>query len=200
MIQPKNQTENFLISITKNYEKFNKQTLRKAEETLEFTFTKSRKTFHFNSPIPIEEFWMIGLTSLEVYNSIFNMTDENSKFELYTETFDEFGFIELKDELEDIPKISDITTDVLEDDRLGPLIIKAYRKLHLENLSTDGYIIILMYYARSPFRDFESFLRMTGDLNDDDIQLILKRYVSHFVTYQIPPGIYTIKELSDAVC
>ena len=36
-----------------------------------------------------------------------------------------------------------------------------------------------MYYARSPFRDFESFLRMTGALNEDDIQLIFRQYNSH---------------------
>ena len=43
--------------------------------------------------------WMIGLTSLEVYKSSFIITEENSKFELYTDTFDEFSFEELKDEL-----------------------------------------------------------------------------------------------------
>ena len=32
-----------------------------------------------------------------------------------------------------------------------------------------------MYYARSPFRDSESFLRMTGDLSEDDIQMVLKQ-------------------------
>ena len=40
---------------------------------------------------------MQGLTSLEVYISIFNITEENNKFELYTDTFDEFYFEQLKD-------------------------------------------------------------------------------------------------------
>ena len=34
MIKPKNKTEGFLLSITKNCETLNKQTHRKAEETL----------------------------------------------------------------------------------------------------------------------------------------------------------------------
>ena len=42
---------------------------------------------------------MIGLTSLEIYNSIFNLSEENNKFELYTDFFDEFSFAELKYEL-----------------------------------------------------------------------------------------------------
>ena len=44
---------------------------------------KSKETFHFKPPIPIEGSWMIGLTDLEVYNSIFNTTEENIKFEFY---------------------------------------------------------------------------------------------------------------------
>ena len=36
-------------------------------------------------------------------------------------------------------------------------------------------------------------------MNENDIQLISKQYSSHFVTYEVSPGIYTIKNLSDAV-
>ena len=44
---------------------------------------KSRETFHFKPPIQVKEDWMIGLTDLEVYNSIYNITEENNKFKLY---------------------------------------------------------------------------------------------------------------------
>ena len=69
---------------------------------------KPRETFHFNPPIQIKE-WMIVLLSLEVYNSIFLINTTNNKFELYTDNFDEVSFEELKDELEEILNISDIT-------------------------------------------------------------------------------------------
>ena len=36
-------------------------------------------------------------------------------------------------------------------------------------------------------------------LDEEDIQLILKEYNSHFITYQLSPGIYTIKDISDSV-
>ena len=49
MIGPKSETEDLLLSITKNCEKLIKQTHRKAEDTLKFKMTKSRETFHFNS-------------------------------------------------------------------------------------------------------------------------------------------------------
>ena len=57
---------------------------------MEFKLTKSRKTFHSKPLISIERSWMLGLISLEVYKSNFNITEENNKFELHTENFDEF--------------------------------------------------------------------------------------------------------------
>ena len=83
MIRPKNETEDLLLSITKNCETLNEQTHRKAEETLEFKMIKPRETFHFKPPIQVKGDWMIGLVDVEVYNSIFNITEENNKFQLY---------------------------------------------------------------------------------------------------------------------
>ena len=80
-IEPKNETEELLLSLTKNCETLIQHTHRKAEQTLEFKLTKSRETFHFQPPISIEEFLMLGLTSLELY--IFFITEESSKFEIY---------------------------------------------------------------------------------------------------------------------
>ena len=56
-----------------------------------------------------------------------------------------------------------------------------------------------MGYARFSFRDFESYLRIVVGSDEDDIQLILKQYISNLVTYDLIPGTYTIKEVSEAV-
>ena len=71
--------------------------IKNAEETLEFKMNKSRETFHFSQRIQIQGNWMIGLTDLEVYNSIFNITEENNKFEIYRDTPTKFQFLDLKD-------------------------------------------------------------------------------------------------------
>ena len=81
MIQPKYETEDSLLSITNNCETLIEQTHRKAKETLEFKLNKPREIFHFNPPIQIKGDWMIGLASLEVYNSIFSINHTNNKFE-----------------------------------------------------------------------------------------------------------------------
>ena len=90
MIRPRNETEDLLLSITKNYETLIKQTHTKPEETFQFKLTKTRETFSFKPPsnLGLHSNWMIGLTSLEVYSFIFNITEENNKFDLYTNTFD----------------------------------------------------------------------------------------------------------------
>ena len=72
-----------MLSITKNCEKPIKQTHTRPQETIEFKLNKSRETFHFNPPVQVKEDWMIGLTSLGIYNSIFYTTEEINKFELY---------------------------------------------------------------------------------------------------------------------
>ena len=87
---------------------------------------------------------MLGLITLEVYNSILNITKENNKSELYTDTFDDFLFTELKDELEEIFNISDTTPYHLQHGNIGPRTIQAYKDLGSEKLSTDGYIKLLM--------------------------------------------------------
>ena len=128
MIRPKNETEDLLLSITKNCETLIEQTNRKAEETLEFKMIKPRETFHFKPPIPIEGSWMVGLTDLEIYNSIFNITEENNKFEFYKFPDVKAGVVtyeKVRDEIEDI---EDITAEDLQDDIIGPIIIEEYKK------------------------------------------------------------------------
>ena len=199
MIRPKSKIENLLLSITENCEKLVDQTHRKPEETLEFKMLKPKETFHFNPLIHTKGDWMLGLINLEVYNSIFNITKENNKLELYTDSFDEFSFLELKDEIEEILNIPNITDSHLEDETLTPLIIDTYQKLRSDKSSRDGYIILLMGYARSPFRVFESYLRIVIGLEEDNIRLILKQYNEKFVTYELDPGNYTIEDLQEAV-
>ena len=117
MIRPKNETECLFFSMTKNCETLAEQTQRKAEETLQLKMITPKETFHFNPPIQNKRDSMIGLISLGVYNSIFNINKTNNNFELFTDHFDRFLFEELKDELEEILSISDITPKHLQHER-----------------------------------------------------------------------------------
>ena len=136
---------------------------------------------------------------LEVDNSIVNITEENKKLELYTDTFNDFSFAELKDELEENRIFSSITPKHLQDKIIGPRIISAYKKPETEKGRTGGYNILLMGYASSPFRDFETYLRTFVGLDEDVIRLLLKQKISNFNTYEIPPGMHSIKDISEVV-
>ena len=200
MVRPKNETEDLLLSITKNCQLLIEQTHRKAEETLEFKMNKSKQTFHFKPPISNEESWMIGLTDLEVYNSIFNITEENNKFELYEFPDEKAGGItyeKVRDEIEKDLNIEDNTATDLQDAILGPIIIEDYKEQVTERMEDEQYMNILSIYTSSVFQDFESFLKRQIDLVEDDIKLDLDEYNSSFITYELQPGIYTFKDISE---
>ena len=202
MIQPKSQTEDLLLSITKNCETPIQQTHRKLEETLEFKMIKPIETFHFNPPIQVKEDWMLGLVDLEVYNSIFNITAENNKFQLYKFPDEKAGGVtyeKVRDEIEKDLDFEDITAEDLQDDIIAPIIIEEYKKQVTKRMKDDKYMFILNLYVNSVFQDFKSYLRTEVDLVEDDIKLVLDEYNSSFITYELQPGIYTFKDISEAL-
>ena len=86
--------------------------------------------------------------------------------------------------INEILSISDKIPSHLQQEIIGPHKIEADKKLRLVKPSTDGYIMILLGYRRSPIRDFESYLRFVIGFDEGDIELILKQYNSNFVTYE----------------
>ena len=66
-------------------------------------------------------------------------------------------------------------------------------------MNDEQYMNILALYTSSVFQDFESFLRTRIDLVEDDIKLVLDEYKSNFITYELEPGIYTFKDISEAL-
>ena len=103
---------------------------------------------------------MFGLTSLEVYTSFLI-----EQIRLYADNLDEFLYAELKDLLEEILSISETTHKHLWQETIGPRIVQASKKVRSEKSSTDGYLIQLLNFVRSPFRDFESYLRIVVGLD-----------------------------------
>ena len=130
MIQPKNETEDLLLSITKICETLIEQSNRKAEETLEFKKTKPRKIFLLNIPVQFKGDWMIELTDLEVYNSIFNINTTNNNFELYNfpeENIRGVSYGTVRDDIEKDLDFSDLKASDLQNGIIAPIINKEYR-------------------------------------------------------------------------
>ena len=151
MIRPKNETKDLWLSIKEICETLIHQVHTDPEETVELKLIKPKEIFYFNPPILVEGSWLIRLTRLEVYNRIFNITEENNF-----------------------------------------LNIEANKELMIEKSQTDGYYLLLLGYTQSPFRVFE---RTSTDLDEEDIQLIIKQNNLKFITYKLNPGTYTFKDL-----
>ena len=58
---------------------------------------------------------------------------------------------------------------------------------------------ILAGYVSSVFQDFESFLRTKIGLFEGVIRYVSKEYISSFKNFELEPGIYTFKDLSEAL-
>ena len=74
--------ESLLLSIAKSNIEIVENTHSKAQETLEFEMTKQKESFSFDVPLDLPEQWMMGVTSLEVYNTVYNITEKNNKFKI----------------------------------------------------------------------------------------------------------------------
>ena len=159
MIRPKNEREDFLLSITKNCETLIEETHRKPEETLEFTMIKPREIFHFTPPVQIKGDWMIGLVDLEVYHSIFNINTTNSKFELYKFPDEKAGGVsyeKVRGEVEKNLDISDITAADLQVEIIGPIIFEEYTEQVTKRMKDEQYMGILSIYTSSVFQDISN--------------------------------------------
>ena len=89
---------------------------------------------------------MIGLTDLEVHNSIFDINTTNNKFKLYKfpdEKAGGFSYTKVRDEIENDLDISDITATDLHDETIAPIIIKEYREQVTKGMEDDGHMNFL---------------------------------------------------------
>ena len=74
-----------MLSIAKsNLDKI-ENTLSKPQEALKFKMTKQRESFSFDVRRELPEQWMMGVTSLEVYNTVYNKTRINNNFKTLLE-------------------------------------------------------------------------------------------------------------------
>ena len=76
--------ESLLLSIAKSNQEIVENTQSKPQETLKFKMNKQKESFSFDIPLDLPEQWMMGVTSLEVYNTVYNITEKNNKLKLFT--------------------------------------------------------------------------------------------------------------------
>ena len=131
-----------------------------------------------------------------------NITEANNKIELYKLPDEKAGgisFEKVRDEIEIDLDISDITATDLQDDMIGSIIIEEFREQITKKMEDVGYMKIKAGYPSSVFQEIESLLRTEINLIGNDIRLVLDKYNSSFITYEIQPGIYTFEDPSEVL-
>ena len=88
---------------------------------------------------------MIGISNFKI--SFFSISQKHNKFEPYADTFDEGSFTEIKDELEAIIHISNVSHEFLQDELIGPRIFQQNKRPESEKRRTDRFYILLMGFA-----------------------------------------------------
>ena len=74
--------ESLLLIIAKSILDIVGNTLSKPQETLEFEMNKQKESFSFDIPLELPEKWMTRVTSLEVYNTVYNKLEKKNKLEI----------------------------------------------------------------------------------------------------------------------
>ena len=178
------------------------KTHTRAEKTLVFEITELRETFHISPPIQTKGDWMMGLASLEVYNSAFNITEENNNSKLYIIPDEKSGGVsceKVRDKIEKDLNISDIAATGLPNDIIGRILIEEYREKLSKRIKNDAYMLISAIYDGSLLHVLKSFLRLEIDLVEDEIRLLLDEYISSFTTYDLKPGFYIFIDFAEAL-
>ena len=75
--------ESLLLSIAKPNQEIVENTHSKQQETLELKMNKQKESFSFDVPLDLPEQWMMGVTSLEVYITVYNITEKNNKIKFF---------------------------------------------------------------------------------------------------------------------
>ena len=74
--------ESLLLSFAKSNQNIVEKTHSKPQETLELKMTKQKESFSFDVSLILNEKWMMGVTSLEVYNTVYYINERNNKLQI----------------------------------------------------------------------------------------------------------------------
>ena len=181
--------ESLLLSIAKSNLDIVENTLSKPQETLEFKMNRQKESFSFDIPLDLPEQWMMGVTSLEVYNTVYNITEKNNKLKLFTT---EQNLKEYKFATEFIPKIKNL----YETSNKGISDIEEIKKL-INDVKFKKVIFPENYYD-----ELEKIIdQINQNIKDKTNILDLNGLgsVSNCLGIEIPPGAYELVDINNTI-
>ena len=171
--------ESLLLSIAKSNLDIVENTLSKPQETLEFKMNKQKESFSFDIPLDLSEQWMMGVTSLEVYNTVYNITEKNNKFKIL-----------LKDE-----QLKSLNVD-------NQLVMNVEYLYKISDVKKINNFIVDSYSKNKKLvkKDFDQIKKIIIQINQNikDKTIIIPELgiENDFVEIELPPGVYELVDIN----
>ena len=171
------------------------QTKTKPQETLEFKMIKQMQTFSFNPPINLfeEGKWLLGVSSFECTNSVFNITNENNSFSIivpgHYETESAEKTINELNKLLELRSQNGIELHVEQVRKKGLILINDYSLSSLGMFKDE----ILEDLKNAKFNDLEDMVYRFQLTYDEYMDILDLKYIpTKRKGYSLDPGIYEV--------
>ena len=188
-----------LLLIKKHIDTLIEQTRTRPQETLEFKMNKQMQTFSFNPPINLVEEgkWLLGVSSFECTNSVFNITNENNSFSIIIPGHYQTEFAEkvIKD-LNNLLELKSLELHVEEARKRGNKIKidHEYQLSDFDTLKTE----ILEELKNVKYNDLKDLVYRMRLSYGEIIDILDLKYISTERTdYSLNPAIYEIVDLNN---
>ena len=173
--------ESLLLSIAKPNQEIVENTHSKPQETLVFKMNKQKESFSFDFPLDLPEQWMMGVTSSEVYNTVYNITEKNNKFKIL-----------LKDEqLKSLNVDTQLVMNV-------EYLYKAFDNIEkINNFMVDSY----SKNKKLTRKNFDKLKKILNQINQnikDKTTILIPEFgiENDFVEIELTPEVYELVEIN----
>ena len=191
-----------LLLIKKHTDTLIQQTKTKPQETLEFKMNKQTQTFSFNPPINLieEDKWLLGVSSLECTNSVFNITNENNSFSIiipghYQNKSDEKTI----DNLNKLIELKSLDLHVKEVRIRGNKIKIGNHEYKLSDFDTQKNEL-LEELKNAKYNELEDLVYRMRLSYDEIMDILDLKYIPTKRTgYSLNPGIYEVVDLNNTL-
>ena len=189
-----------LLLIKKHTDILIQQTKTKPQETLEFKMNKQTQTYLFNPPINLieEGNWLLGVSSFECTNSVFNISDENNSFSIIIPGHWETEFAEKT--INEVNKLLELRSEngielhVEQVRKKGLILINDYSLSSLGMFKDE----ILEELKNAKYTDLEDLVCRFQLTYNEIIDILDFKYIpTERIGYSINPGIYEVIDLNN---
>ena len=191
-----------LLLIKKHTDTLIEQTKTKPQETLEFKMNRQMQTFSFNPPISLVEEgkWVLGLSSLQCTNSVFNITNGSNCFSIIIPGHYQTEFAEkMINDLNKLLEIKSLQLHVEEVRRKGNIMKIGDNEYMLSDFDTQKNEI-LEELKNVKYNDLKDLVYRMRLPYDEVIDILHLKYIPTKRTgYSLIPGIYEVVDLNNSL-